>query len=169
MPATIKEILSKLFPDKKADIDLLPEPEVPAAAPAPAPDAEKKEETQQQTNDLAVQIQSLIHAVTKLTEKNNALEATFQASAQAEQQKKIDELITKAIADKKIPAQNDEIIKTYKAMAAKDFDGTAAIIAAVNPIVGDAKDSQKPQTAGGSQKTGNKRLEYILQTTNLTN
>lgn len=92
--------------------------------------------------------------VTLLGQERQAREEgqkALQEKLEKDRNEKVTQLIEKAIAEQRIPAQNDELKQTYLKMASADYEGTEKIL---SNLPGIATPPATPQKVGNETKPG---------------
>lgn len=153
----IKDILKKLFPDKAAEVDQLPDdPQVPPLAASPAVPAVSMDELQLIKEENKV-------LSTQLSELKSLLETEKKAREEAVgniQAKRITDTLESAVKSGKITQEGKT---SWQKRLEKDFTEAEAILSEMpaNPVItGDKPKEQSPAPAPGT--TPNKILSAIL-------
>jgi membrane protein involved in colicin uptake len=109
---------------------------------------EVREENEQLKKNIAQQNQQLEQLKQQLdnyekdkTDRENALKT----QAEDQRRQEVEALLKQAIDAKKIPAKNEDIQNTFRAMLMNDFDNTKAILATI-PAMQNDKPEVKPPT-----------------------
>jgi hypothetical protein len=134
--ADMKAALKKIFTDKTAEIDALDlkdDPEPPKTPQAPEP---KKDQVP--IPGIPPEMQAVIDAMTKQNETLAAqikeMNDRHDAASKSQHEKDVDAVINQAIADRKIPATNKEMIASYKTLVAANLDAGKTVIASLPQI-----------------------------------
>ncbi len=128
-------LLKKLLPDKVKEIE---EVEKTISDEPPTPPTPKKEpETETIPPALQRFIDSQTEAIKNLSQQVKDLNEKSQSNEKNQLQEKIDTVITKAKADKKIAAKDDVSEKMYRTLLEANFDNAKKVIE-VLPVIGEA-------------------------------
>jgi len=144
------DIIKTKYPDAAPDIESILN-SIEPAAPAntgTAGTSNEIEELKNLTKTLAAENQKLFSELSERNKKDKEREELLKTKAQEENKIKIEEILKKAIDEKKIPAKNEELYNTYKAALENNLENGKKIIDSLQAInSAGEKTTQTTQTA----------------------